>query len=497
MEKRESLSDDSPSVEAQEGITLPPQLPRGFSLPADPNIISWDGDDDPANPYNWSIFRKVIELLPIVAFTFLSPLVSNMFPTAVPQVLEEFKVSNQMLATFCASGFILGWTFGPLIVAPLSEIYGRYPVYIVCNILFIVFTVAQAVCTNMTQLIVFGVLSGIPGVCPITISGGVIADLLRQEERGVGVTLVFVGDLLGPLVGPIAGGYINANLGWRWDFWIVAITYGFFTIYHAILCHETYTPVLLARKTMRLRRASGNERLRSVTDTGMSKTRHLKLAWLRPIRMLFLSPIAGFLAIYVAIMYGILYLLCTTFTFIFEGLYHFTEETIGYTYVGMGVGMIIGIFGIGVSSDRILQAMARKKASGALKPEYRLIPLLVLNPLAPIGLFIYGWTAQYHIQYAVPLFGTFLYGAGQIAILVCTSQYLIDAFPLYEASALGANTILRSLVGAILPLGGLQMYEALGIGWGNSLLGFISLGLLPIPWIFYIYADKLRGKFHM
>lgn len=501
MEEEPKLSptnsdqEDNNSPERKTQYSSP--LPRGFSLPADPDIVTWDGEDDPANPYNWSVARKTLELFPIVFFTLLSPMTGSMLQTAIPQILREFEVGSILLATFLGSCFILGWGFGPLLVSPLSEIYGRYPVYLVCNVLFLVFTVAQGVSQTMTQLLVFRVLGGIPGVCSVTISGGTIADLIKQERRGVGVTIVFVGDLLGPLIGPIAGGYLNAAKGWRWSFWVITITYGFFTIFHALLCHETYTPTLLARKTVRLRRASGNVRLRSVADTGLTKAKHMKLAWLRPIRMLLMSPIAGWLALYVAIMYGIQYLLYTTFTFVFEYQYHITPKHIGFVYVGISGGMLIGIIIVGLSSDRILQGMAKRKAQGRLKPEFRLIPLLILNPLAPIGLFIYGWCVQYHIQYVAPLFGTFLFGMGQISVLVCTSQYLIDAYPLYEASALGANTILRSILGAVLPLGGLPMYQAMGQGWGNSLLGFAAIALLPVPWFFYLHADKLRGRFRM
>lgn len=70
--------------------------------------------------------------------------------------------------------------------------------------------------------------------------------------------------------------------------------------------------------------------------------------------------------------------------------------------------------------------------------------------------------------------------------------YLVDAFTIYAASALAANTVLRSLVGAILPLAGRQMYMTLGLGWGNSLLAFIALAMCPIPLIFYKYGERIR-----
>lgn len=78
---------------------------------------------------------------------------------------------------------------------------------------------------------------------------------------------------------------------------------------------------------------------------------------------------------------------------------------------------------------------------------------------------------------------------------MCIQNYLLDTYPLYAASVTAALTVLRSLLGALLPLGGLQMYNALGLGWGNSVLAFISLALVPIPVIFFIFGERLRGKF--
>jgi hypothetical protein len=72
------------------------------------------------------------------------------------------------------------------------------------------------------------------------------------------------------------------------------------------------------------------------------------------------------------------------------------------------------------------------------------------------------------------------------------STYLVDAYTIYAASAMAANTLFRSLAGALLPLAGPKMYETLGLGWGNSLLGFIALAMTPLPIVFYIYGERIR-----
>ena len=141
-------------------------------------------------------------------------------------------------------------------------------------------------------------------------------------------------------------------------------------------------------------------------------------AIVRPLKMLILSPIVSFMALYCALVYGILYLLYTTFTFVFQRYYGFSRSDVGLVYIGSGIGMLIGLVIIGGTSDRLLKRQAAKHG-GEMKPEYRLLPLMFTCWLVPVGLFIYGWTVQYHKQWAIPLFGTLLFGVGIIAVLIC------------------------------------------------------------------------------
>ncbi|GAB1739909.1 hypothetical protein NU219Hw_g4840t1 [Hortaea werneckii] len=459
----------------------------------DANIVDWDGPDDPHNPRNWPTKAKIFNLLLVILLTLLTPLASSMFAPGVPEVLQDFRTGSTTLAEFVVSIYILGFAIGPLLISPMSEMYGRIPVYIVCNVMFEIFTIACAVASSLNQLIVFRFFAGCFGVCPVTLGGASISDLMDQDKRGVAMSLFGMGPLLGPVIGPVAGAYLAAAEGWRWTFWLIAIAFGVCAIAHAALCRETYAPVLLARKTKRLQKETGNQDLRSKLDDGLPNKTRFSRAMVRPFKMLLFSPIVGLMALYVAFVYGILYLLYTTFTFVFQQYYGFSDGNVGLTYIASGIGMFIGLFLIGGSSDRILKRLAAKHG-GELKPEYRLIPLMFTAWTIPVGLFIYGWTAQYNEQWAVPLFGTLLFGVGMIAALICVQQYLIDAFTIYAASAVAANTVLRSILGGVLPLAGLSMYDALGLGWGNSLLAFISLAMVPIPFAFYIWGEKIRKR---
>ncbi|KAL5358521.1 major facilitator superfamily domain-containing protein [Aspergillus floccosus] len=431
--------------------------------------VYWDepADQDPENPMNWSTARKWSTMGMVSFVTFLSPLASSMVAPGVPHVLKDFQTSSVTLAGFVVSVYVLGFAFGPLIIAPLSEYYGRIVVYNVCNVLFLVFTIISAVSQNMAMLVVFRFLAGFVGVAPITCGSGTIADVMPREKRGVAMSLWSLGPLFGPIIGPIAGGFLVEATGWRWVFWVLAIASGVTTVVFFFVVKETYAPVLLERKAARLRKETGNPAYRSRLSTGLPPKQLFLQSVIRPTKMLFLSPIIAMMCVYIAILYGLLYILFTTFTFVYEGQYHFSTSAAGLSFIGSGVGMLCGLAWVASFSDRAI----RKKLSQNItpRPEDRLAMHLVLPGClcVPAGLFIYGWAADKH-------------------------TYLVDAFTVYAASATAANTVLRSLLGALLPLCGLDLYNAIGLGWGNSLLGFIALGLAPIPMLFYMFGERVR-----
>lgn len=257
---------------------------------------------------------------------------------------------------------------------------------------------------------------------------------------------------------------------------------------------ETYRPVILETKAVRLRKATGNLGLRAATHSQvLSQGQLLCRAVVRPSKMLLFSPIVLLLSIYSAFMFGLIYLLFTTFPAVFEKTYGFSIGISGLVYLGLGIGMILGIILFGILSDKLLK---QPRGGTVARPELRLLLLMWMAPIIPIGFFWYGWSAQEVTHWIVPILGTFVIGASAFLMLMPVQIYLVDSFGSEAAaSALAANTVLRSLFGALLPLAGPPMYADLGLGWGNSLLAFIGLGFVPIPFLFYKYGEYLRTRF--
>ena len=153
---------------------------------------------------------------------------------------------------------------------------------------------------------------------------------------------------------------------------------------------------------------------------------------------------------------------------------------------------MIGILCCRSTLDRYLQH--RTARDGSAKPEHRIPPMVLGSLIIPGGLFMYGWSAAAHGPYIVPIIATGVCGFGLTTTTIPASTYLVDAFGIHAASAVAATNALKYAIGAVLPLAGPPLYKRLGLGWGNSVLGFVALGLVPVPLLQLIFGERLRTK---
>jgi len=220
----------------------------------------------------------------------------------------------------------------------------------------------------------------------------------------------------------------------------------------------------------------------------------MKRSLVLPFILLGTQPIVQALAIYGAYLYGIMYLLLSTFPGLWSSVYRESVGIGGLNYISLGVGFFLGAQVSAPINDRIYRHLKRKN-NNVGRPEFR-VPLMVpASLLVPIGLFIYAWTAQKHTHWIGPNIGAAIFSAGAIIGFQSVQTYLVDAYTRFAASAIGAATVLRSLAGFGFPLFAPTMYNALGYGWGNSLLGFIAVGLgVPAPFLLWFFGQKLRAR---
>ncbi|KAJ5523487.1 hypothetical protein N7513_013031 [Penicillium frequentans] len=463
----------------------------------DRGLVGWEGQDDRNNPQNFPSSKKWGLLMLVSAITFISPLASSMFSPAVSYVAKDLHVSDETLLSFSVSIYLLGYAAGPLLIAPLSEIYGRRVVLSCGNWFFCAWQVGCALAPNITTLVICRFFAGIGGSAPLTLGAGVIADLFPIEKRGMATAIWSMGPLLGPTVGPIAGGFVGETIGWRWVFWILLAAGGAVSLGIEILNRETYPVVLIRHKTERLNKQMGRTDLRSAYTPNEDKVSvggALKHGLRRPVILYLKSPIVALLSTYLAVVYGLLYLFFTTITSVFMEKYGWTTGVSGLAYLGIGIGFIVGLAVNALTSDRVVMKMT-KRNNGKYEPEMRLPLMIFYACIVPTSFFWYGWTADKAVFWLVPIIGMAPFGFGLMGLYLPVQTYIIDCYPDYAASANATLTTVRSLVGALLPLAGPKLFASLGLGWGNSLLGFIALAFVPVPIIFSRYGQRIREKF--
>jgi MFS family permease len=301
--------------------------------------------------------------------------------------------------------------------------------------------------------------------------------------------------MAGPVIGPLVGGFLTERIGWRWDFWIVLIAATPVTVLIITLTKETCHKVLIQRKTEKLRRSQGRDQLRSCYDETNAKDTWsiMKISLLRPLKLMFLSPIVFFLSLYIAFIFGVVYLLYTTLPTVFENEYGFSIEQTGYPYIALGLGNAMAWLLFTLFSDKLVLKLT-KANNGIFTPEMRLSIGIPSGILLPVTLFWYGWSSYYKLAWPSTIISLVPFGFGIVGLFLPISTYIVDSYPIYAASATSANVILRSVVGALLPLSGPPLYSTLGLGWGNSLLGFICILMIPMPLVFYKIGGRLRAS---
>ncbi|KAL3473986.1 major facilitator superfamily domain-containing protein [Aspergillus californicus] len=461
--------------------------------PQDPNLVDWDGPDDPENPQNMPKLKKWIVTMSLSSMTMWLTFASSVFSTATMVTAEEFGESTEVMV-LATSLVVFGFALGPLIWSPLSELYGRkYPLF-AGYAFFAIFQIPVAVAKNVETILVSRFLMGILGCSPLAVVGGAMADFWDPVDRAVAIAMFSAATFVGPVLGPIVGGFLtDSYLGWRWTAWITLIASGSFGLIAWFIVPETYHPVLLQRRAARLRRETGNDALYAFLDNHKPTLSDIIRKYLfRPIQMLFLEPILILITLYLALVYGILYLFFEAYPVSFQEVRGWKNEGVaGLPFLGIMIGVFCGVALIIYQTKT---RFARKLAKhGRVVPEERLIPMMIASVLLPAGLFWFGWTSDKNISWVAQVFAGIPIGMGILVIFMQGLNYIIDVYLMFANSAIAANTLIRSTLGGAFPLFATQMYHKLGVDWASSLLGFITIAMIPIPIVFFIYGKKIRA----
>lgn len=373
--------------------------------------------------------------------------------------------------------------------------FGRQVLFATTFGAFVVFNGAVVASQNIQSIIILRFIAGSFGSSPLTNAGGVIADCFPARDRGLALCIFAAAPFLGPSLGPVIGGFLGETAGWRWLTGFIALFSGVAWLAGVTLVPETYAPVLLRKRAQRLSKLSGKV-YRSKLDIARPSTtlgESLKVALTRPWILLVKEPIVLIMSIYMAIVYGTLYMLFAAYPIVYQQGRGWSQGIGGLAFIGVLIGMLLCIaYCIWIDNPRYQKIV--DKNGGIAPPEARLPSAIIGGILLPVGLFWFAWTNSPDLPWAASMAAGIPFGGGMVLVFLGIMNYLIDSYTIFAASVLAANSVLRSCFGAAFPLFTTQMYEALGIHWASSIPAFLALACVPFPYLFYKYGATIRKK---
>ncbi|PKS08103.1 hypothetical protein jhhlp_005378 [Lomentospora prolificans] len=477
------------------------QILEKFHGNSDPPYLDGDGyvsfrPNDADDPRNWSTARCWVITFSATLLAMNANFASSAPSACIESISETFGVSK-VAAGLTTTLFLLGFCAGSLIVAPLSEFKGRKWIFYVTFLLYITFTFLCAFAPNFASLLVGRFITGVLVSSPLSNTPGVISDIWYACQRGNAVALFSAMTWLGTALGPVVGGFMELKKDWRWTFYVLLWLGGGSALF-LLLIPETHGPTILRWKAQGYRK-SGKPAYKTVRakaeDTDPSLVEIYKVALTRPWILLF-DTISLLCAIYISLVITLYYMLFDVYSIVFQERRGWNAGVGQLPLLGIIVGAVVG--GIIVALDtRRMQKKAHAKGlmPDQLEPEERLVLGVVGGIIFAISMFWFAWSAEYKsVHWIVPtIAGSFL-SMAMLLIFVAYINYLMDTYLLYAASAIAANTIARFACSAAAPLFTKQMFGALGVGGGGSLIGGVAVILTAIPFLFWKYGRILRLK---
>lgn len=462
----------------------------GNSIKNNDDILAFE-PLDPEDPKNWtSTFKwSIVLLLALMAFTVTFTCI-GVVPVAsrIVEDLDGRHASSSSIALLVTI-WELGEAAGPLLIAPLSEVFGRYPVMNFCNVGFILATLLAAMSPTSRVLIAARMLTGLC-VASNVLNPAIIGDMFESEQRGSAMSLIMLAPLIGGAVGPALSGVIAQTLGWRQILLIAAGLAAVCEVLFLLRFKETYSLTILRHRASRL----GNEDC----DVSEGKGNHKEASkmWFavtRPFAVLFGSGVLLLLSLYASVSFSFFYVLSISLPTILEDVYGFNSAQTGSAFMFFSVGSFCSVWVCNVFLDRIYIKL-RDPSDDRGKPEYRL-PLSIIGAiLLPLSVTAYGWIVQARLPVALLLACVALLGFSLLLTVIPLSAYVVDACGIYSASAMTGVIVTRCLAGTFFPLTTGPLAENLGYGWGFSCLGAFSISLAVIPMFILKYGALWRQR---
>ncbi|KAI0863235.1 major facilitator superfamily domain-containing protein [Xylaria cubensis] len=478
---------------------------------------TWDGPDDPKNPYNFSSTKKISFGIVMGLGSLVTLVAASVTAAALGDISRDLGL-DPATAQISFSVYFLGLAFGPFPIAAISETNGRRNIWIASNVWFILWNSLSPVGYSKGLMIAGRFLAAAGASAGNTLTGPVMTDMFHEKDRGKSLAIAGLLPYLGPALGPIIGGLVSQLIAWPWLFYIVSIIDTVVLVIGILVLRETYTPVLLRRKAATLAQrdwevidgppiATPPPTTAGRWASWRDMLSRLRVNMLRPWHILITRPVILLVTLNLGLSFGIYTLTLSTFAQLWVDRYGQSKLVSSLHYIAISIGITLGVQSGGRVMDWVYRRLrerdgAKNRTSAAGvggklppgKPEYRVPCMIPGIFLLPSGLFWYGWSAQYHYHWIVVDIGAAVFTIGSFTYSQALSAYILDEFREYAASANAAIRVLSQVLGFVFPIFAPKLYSTLDYGWGNSVLAFVFIVLaFPVPACLWLWGDKLRA----
>ena len=425
---------------------------------------------------------------------------TSLYSNALEGISYDFGVSVQ--AARCgAMVFLVTYAFGCELWAPWSEEFGRWPILQLSLGLVNLWQLPVALAPNFGTIIVGRALGGFSSAGG-SVTLGMIADIFDAEHQQFAVAFIVFSSVGGSILGPVIGGFVEANLDWKWSIWIQLIFGGFTQILHAILVPETRATILMDRAAKKMRKSGQNPNIYGPDEITPFRERlsvkEILITWIRPFRMFLTEPIVLVLSLLSGFSDALVFMFIQSFTLVYKQ-WNFGIPEIGLAFIPILIGYFIAWFMFIPAIKRNIKERHDKPDDERAQYESRLWWLLYTAPCLPIGLIGFAWTCGGPpIHWIGSSIFAAIIGIGNYSIYMATIDYMICAYGPYSASATGGNGWSRDFLAGVLTIPATPYFQNIGgkrhLQDATTILFCIATVLVGAVYVIYWQGPVLRKR---
>ncbi|QSZ32358.1 hypothetical protein DSL72_001932 [Monilinia vaccinii-corymbosi] len=427
---------------------------------------------------------------------------TSLYSNAIEGITHEFGVSAQ--AARCgAMIFLVLYAFGCELWAPWSEELGRKPVLQASLFLVNIWQIPVAIAPNFATIMVGRALGGLSSAGG-SVTLGMIADMWDADDQQYAVAFVVFSSVGGSTLGPIIGGFVEANLAWRWSIWIQLIFGVAVQLLHLVLVPETRTTIMMDKIAKKMRKSGQNPNIYGPNELTPFKERfsmkETLITFTRPFKMFLTEPIVLTLSLLSGFSDALIFMFIQSFALVYNQ-WGFGTIELGLSFVPILIGYFIAWIAFIPAIKRNIKQRANKPDDEHAQFESRLWFLLFTAPCLPIGLIGFAWTSTGPpIHWIGSCVFAAIVGIANYSIYMATIDYMICAYGPYSASATGGNGWSRDFLAGVLTIPATPFFQNLSpnpsrsLAYASTILACISFILVIAVYVIYWKGPVLRRR---